>query len=386
MQYTIVGGIKYKNKATKKMNIPAFEPTVADIYTSDATVLVKEGDKVATGSVIARNENGFTVYSSLDGEITAISDGFVSVCGKYNPDALPIEEYSHDFSSDNRSELISYMLLSGLPDSVEISLRQEMGNTRYVIINCMSEPSSENAEKILNGAKIILLALGIRSAVITLSKKNKKLARAFEKLTYDRKMFLIAMLPRIHPLEIPEAIAKALYPYTPFDDVFVLSPSSCISTYDVFNSSKPYVGHNLVIRYKKYYAPVFCPSGTRFEDLNCFFSENGPKKDSRWENIVGLSGIGINRHKAKIIGGDIRVVSFKKASISNAEKYSCCISCGKCREVCPAELSPYIIASGVARNGIDKCISCGCCSQVCPACIGLAEIIDGMKGGVNDEK
>ncbi len=386
MQYTIIGGIKYKNKAAKKLNIPAFEPSKAEIYISDATPVCQVGDKVSKGDLIAKSINGFCVYASLSGDISRISEDFITVCGNTSQEAKPIDEYSGGFDAESRHELISYMLLAGLPDSTEILLRQEMGNTRRVIINCMYDPSKEHAEKIINGAKIILLALGIRSAVITIPKSSKGLAKAIEKTTYDREMFLIAMLPKIHPLEAPEAISRAVYPYTPFSDVYVLSPLSCMAVYDAFNESTAYTGHRIRVRYKKYYEDIFCPAGTSFGDLKKHFAENAPAKASKWQVVVGNSGIGFPQEDERIIGSDIASVTFKKGYLSLAEKHSSCISCGKCRKVCPAELSPYMIVSGAAMDGAFKCMSCGCCSKVCPVGIPLAEKIDNYLRGCNDDK
>ena len=60
MQYTIIGGIKYKNKAAKKLNIPAFEPSKAEIYISDATPVCQVGDNVdrRLATVLVGNVNG----------------------------------------------------------------------------------------------------------------------------------------------------------------------------------------------------------------------------------------------------------------------------------------------------------------------------------------
>lgn len=385
MQYTIIGGIKRKLTTAKKMNIPPFEPSEVDIFISEAAPIVLVGENVVTGQAIAKNDDGFTIYSSIDGRVEKITNKFISLCGNLKADVKSLEPYTGNFDAEDRDKLIEYLLGAGIPDAIEISLRREMGNTKQVIINCMSESSTENLEEIINGAKIILLALGKRNAVIALSKKNKKLAKAIEKIRYDREMFLIAMLPERHPLEDPRAISTALFPYTAYDDVFAISPYSCIGAYEAFIRQKPYIGRLLKLVYKNRYTLVFCPAGTNFQKLSEYATQSLTAKNKKLEAFVGVSGIGTPIDGEMIIGDDINAVTFKKSSPTKAEKNAICISCGKCRSVCPRELSPYMIASGACTNGIQKCISCGCCSHVCPVGIPLSGLINNKRRGASNE-
>ena len=69
---------------------------------------------------------------------------------------------------------------------------------------------------------------------------------------------------------------------------------------------------------------------------------------------------------------------------------SACIRCGKCAEACPMGLEPFLLQK-YARNGmmeelednaIQDCIECGCCLYSCPANIPLLDIIRIAKGDV----
>ncbi|MCE5325495.1 MAG: hypothetical protein LLG01_03680 [Planctomycetaceae bacterium] len=58
-----------------------------------------------------------------------------------------------------------------------------------------------------------------------------------------------------------------------------------------------------------------------------------------------------------------------------------CISCGQCKRVCPAAIMPYLIhrhlrkgnLAAAARSRVDLCVVCGLCSYVCPAKIELTQ-------------
>jgi electron transport complex protein RnfC len=58
-----------------------------------------------------------------------------------------------------------------------------------------------------------------------------------------------------------------------------------------------------------------------------------------------------------------------------------CIRCGKCAEVCPANLLPQQLYWHARAKDLDRtqdyhlfdCIECGCCAQVCPSHIPLVQ-------------
>ena len=69
---------------------------------------------------------------------------------------------------------------------------------------------------------------------------------------------------------------------------------------------------------------------------------------------------------------------------------SACIRCGKCAEACPMGLEPFLLQKyarnsmmdELEENAIQDCIECGCCLYSCPANIPLLDIIRIAKGDV----
>ena len=60
-----------------------------------------------------------------------------------------------------------------------------------------------------------------------------------------------------------------------------------------------------------------------------------------------------------------------------------CIRCGKCIQVCPMGLEPYLLnklsrlnrMEDLEKNNVYDCIECGCCMFTCPAHIYLLDHI-----------
>ena len=387
MQYTLIGGIKYRKKRLKEKHSPEFAPNEVSIFLSGAVPCRGVGETVKKGEPIAKSDEGFALFASITGEITSLDEGFITISAKTEePDEMTLlQEYAGELDAESRVELAKYLLASGHPDSAEMDIRRDFENTKRVVLNCISSPDPKDAEKIIDGAKIILLAIGIRSAIVAVSKKDTKLARAIEKCKYDRNMFLIAMLPVSHPLESPVALRHALLPYSNDNDCFVLSPSSCIAAYETFTERKPFLGHKIKLIYKKSSYSVFCPSGTTVKELKAYLSNIIQKDAASLSVITGISGIGIPLSDDTVIGDDIIALTFKKRPLSCAETPAFCISCGKCNKVCPVKLSPYILYKETHKGAVSRCISCGCCSASCPVGIPLAQKINKLRWEADNE-
>ena len=74
---------------------------------------------------------------------------------------------------------------------------------------------------------------------------------------------------------------------------------------------------------------------------------------------------------------------FDEERRSRFYKRSPCVRCGKCVDVCPAGITPNIIADLVehkrmdeaAEFGLFSCLECGLCYYVCPSMIPLVELL-----------
>ena len=67
--------------------------------------------------------------------------------------------------------------------------------------------------------------------------------------------------------------------------------------------------------------------------------------------------------------------------VCDKEEVNVCIRCGKCTDVCPAQLSPVLIRDNIDKPNnlrklkVKRCMECGLCSYICPSKIKLREIV-----------
>jgi electron transport complex protein RnfC len=74
---------------------------------------------------------------------------------------------------------------------------------------------------------------------------------------------------------------------------------------------------------------------------------------------------------------------FEQERQSKFYKRCPCVRCGKCVDVCPAQISPVIISELIEyerydearQRGLFSCLECGLCSYVCPSMIPLTQIL-----------
>lgn len=69
---------------------------------------------------------------------------------------------------------------------------------------------------------------------------------------------------------------------------------------------------------------------------------------------------------------------------------SACVRCGRCIDVCPMGLEPYLLfklssvgdMSQLEDNSVQDCIECGCCVYSCPSAVPLLDLIRPAKSAV----
>lgn len=385
-----------------------------------ATAIVKKGDEVKVGTVIARS-TGFVsanIHSSVSGKVVKI-DSFYDASGYKKPaiviavDAEDLWEEGIDRSSElvrscslEPSEIITKINeagivgLGGATFPTHVKLSPPPGQKAEVLIvnavECEPYLTSdhqlmlERAEEVLVGCAILMRALGIERCVIGVENNKpdaiKHLSSLLSAYQGIEVMPLKVQYPQGGEKQLIDAvlgkqIKSGALPITA--GAVVQNVGTVFAVYEAVQKNKPLIERIVTVTGKA----VAQPSN--------FLSRIG----TPLKHLIEAAG-GVPEDTGKIIGGgpmmgkallstDLPVtkgtsgILLMTKSESERKPMRACIRCAKCVNVCPMGLNPTFLMTDVQYQDWDKaergyivdCIECGSCSYSCPSNRPLLDFI-----------
>ena len=382
-----------------------------------AKILVKPGDKVKVGTLLADADGVVSadVHSSVSGEVLKIE----AVEGEfgYVEDMITIKVEGDEFEpSIDRSETINNEITlsnqeivakireagivgmggAGYPTPIKTSVPEGKKIDTLILNGIECEPfltaddrlMVEKAEQIVIGAKIINKLLGIQNAIIAID-ENKP--RAIEVLTKITKTYVgvnvqpcATKYPQGGEKQLITAITGREVPSgkLPGDvGCLVQNVGTVFAIYEAVMKNKPLfervvtISGDTCLHPANYLVRVGTPASFLIDKAGGITPETsqvvfgGP--------MMGTSAFNVNAPITKITSG-ILLLSDKGFSKQPETE---CIRCGKCTQVCPIGLQPYMIGRLMHANHLEEtkefhvldCIECGCCAYTCPAHIPLLD-------------
>lgn len=423
-----------ENKLTNDCSIEVFPlPKQGVVFVSQhlgapATLVVKKGDRVKTGQLIAKAEQFIcaNTHSPYTGIISKID--FATDFTGYKKQAIYIEVEPDEWMEgiDNSTDIIREIKL----DSKEIIEKiKEMGivglggaafpthikymvpqgrTAEFLIINAAEcEPyltsdyrlMSESSEESFIGIQIMKKALGVEKALVGIE-ENKPVA--IHKMTELAKQFdgieIVALktkYPQGAEKQLIYALTKREVPSgkLPIEVGCVVNNiGTAEAIYHAVQKNKPLIENVLTL------------TGKRVKERKNLLVRVG----TPMQLIIDAFG-GLPEDTGKIISGgpmmgkavsDLSAPTVKTTSailvMSNKEssrkQETNCLRCGKCITVCPMGLEPILIAQ-LAENRLWEeaektfamdCIECGTCLYTCPAGRPLLDMIRLSKTNISD--
>ena len=391
--------------------------------------LVKPGDKVKTGTVIAESEKFISapIHSPVSGTVKVIKKTSHPVLGYcesviIDSDQKDEKEYSQGVSQTNFENLtpetirekvksagIVGMGGAAFPTHVKLSPPKEKAINTFILNGAECEPyltcddrlMQERAAEIIQGMLLLMKAAGVTNGIIAIEDNKpaaiQSMRSSVTNLQHVTCNLQLVTLPTKYPQGGEKQLIKALTGREvpplklPFDvGCIVDNVQTAYAVYEAVYLNKPLFERVITVTGDAVKEPsnISVKIGTQ---VSFIVNECGGIKDKLGKLIIGGPMMGMAQYTM-----DMPVIKGVSGILLLSEKYSVfkkeqyCIRCGKCKESCPVKLVPTDIAKAAEYGRFDivtvlnaaDCIECGCCSYVCPSRIPLVQLIKYAKRAI----
>jgi Na+-translocating ferredoxin:NAD+ oxidoreductase subunit C len=409
-----------ENNAIKVLPIPkvVFVPLAQHLGTP-ATPLVKAGDNVLTGQLIARAE-GFissNIHSPVSGTVKKI-DSIIDYSG-YKQNAIIIESEGDEWvETIDRSpgmkvginfspeEIISKIAEAGIvgmggatfPTQVKLMFPAEK-KADYLVINgaecepyltCDYRIMLEKGEELMIGTHILMKALEVEKAIIGIENNKPDAIRHLTAIAQKHLGIYIQPLKTKYPQGGERQLIKSLLNKEvpsgglPIDiGAVVFNISTVYAVYEAVQKNKPLIERVVTVTGKSLNKPsnFRVRLGTPVSEL-ILAAGGTPEDTGKIINGGPLMGRALFTTDIPIIKGCSGILILPEKE-SKRKQIQTCIRCAKCVSVCCTGLQPYLLMALTEKSMYEKlesenitdCIECGSCSYICPACRPLLDFI-----------
>jgi len=370
-----------------------------------AKPVVKKGDQVKVGQLIAE-AGGFVsanIFSSVSGVVkgiekrlsflgTKVDTIIIENDGKYEKvEFKPLTEITPE-NIVNKIKEGGIVGLGGatFPTHVKLSPPEDKPIDTVVINGAECEPyltsdyrlMMEFPEKIVEGLKLIMLALNAKKGFIGIENNKPDAYEKIKNLTDKEEnietVFLKTKYPQGGEKQLIYAVLKRKVPAggLPMDvGVVVQNTGTAAAIYDLIKNGEPIYKRITTVTGRGINKPsnFIVPLGTPIQYL---LEKAGGLKENAAKVIMGgpMMGFAISDLTIPVQKGTSGIVVLIEDEVYD-KPYDVCIRCNKCIDVCPMNLAPYQYALLGEREryleakewNVLDCIECGSCAFICPS-------------------
>lgn len=419
MAFTFSGGVRVDEyRITNRCRIEALPaPKTVAIPLCHLEPLVQPGQTVAAGEKLAEGgEDTCPVHASVSGTVTEIihritpegeDDAVVienDMENRMHPDLAPMAKKLTEVTTD---EILSVIRDAGITEYGKpffLKIRGAIEKTDKLLINCCeSEPFTTVAHRlmlehpagIINGAKILLKALGVRTAWICIDEHDTDAIQKMEDVTAGSKLFDIKLFKTKYPQSDPRQL---IYAATGTEvsgtaeewesGCVTADPETCCAVYRAFAEGMPQISRIITASGDCIKKPknLSVPLGTSLSAVITFCG-GLVKKPERILSGSVMTGYAHWDTKMPVTRTTGAVILLSDSFGRRNREEPSCIRCGKCADACPMQLLPLYLAryakagktEKAVKMGALNCIECGTCTYACPAGVEITQLIRTVK-------
>lgn len=436
--FPIRGGIHpdYRKELTNEKAIVAL-PMPTALYIplqqhigAPAEVLVKEGDQVKKGQMIARS--GGTVsspqHAPTSGRIQAITaipaphpSGLAQTTIVIEPDgknewgelpapiADPFAADGHTINERVAASGIVGMGGAAFPSAIKLNLGTQKkleilllnGAECEPYLTCDDRVMREHADEVIDGARIMAHALGVHRAVIAIEQNKPQAIDAMTRAASAFPEVEVIGVPVQYPMGSERHLVQAITgretpakKLTADIGVVVHNVATARAVHQAVRFGRPLITRVVTVSGGAVREPnnIEAPIGARVADLiaYCGGFATPPESLINGGPMMGQPLPGLD---VPVVKGMSGILALTAAEI-NLQPASACIRCGICVTICPCGLVPVEMAAFIRKDnfkvaaqlGVMDCVSCGSCSWICPSHIPLVHYFNYAKGMINDQE
>jgi Na+-translocating ferredoxin:NAD+ oxidoreductase subunit C len=376
-----------------------------------AALLVKKGDKVKTGQLIAKS-SGFVsanIHSSVSGTVLKVES--VPDAGGYPKSGIIIRVEGDEWeeSIDRSPEVKQDFSISGhevIQKIMEAGI-VGMGGAAYPTHGKMIPPKGkipqlsvingvecepfltsdnrlmiEKTEEILVGARLIMRALNVQKSVIAIENNKpeaiEKMRQAVKKYPDMEVVPLKVKYPQGGEKQLIKAITGREVPsgkLPVYIGCVVNNVGTALAVYEAIQKNKPLFERVVTVTGEQVKNPsnLKVRIGTPFADL-ISFAGGVPEDTGKVISGGPMMGRAVSSLDVPVTKGITGIVLIPGNQAGRQEKVPC-IRCSRCATGCPMGLEPYLLTTlsekklweRAEKEKVIDCIECGSCSYSCPS-------------------
>ncbi len=391
-----------------------------------ATLVVKKGDPVKTGTVIARSTGTVSsnLHSPVSGKVVKIEEhadasGYkkksvvIEADGDIWEESIVRDHSQSKYENFSSAEILAKIREAGIvgmggasfPTHVKLEIPAGMKVDTLLINGVECEPfltsdhrlMLEHGEEILKGTTLLMKVLNVKKAIlgIEINKPDailllNKLVKNYSGIEVEalqikypqgsEKQLIQAMTGRlVAPGALPASVG-----------VIVQNVGTAYAVYEAVAMNKPLIERVVTVTGKGLSNPgnFLVRIGMPISEL---IKAAGGLPKNTGKVIIGgpMMGKAIANLDIPVTKGMSGIVLLPVEAAARLEAVPC-IRCARCVDGCPMNLEPYLLMSLSGKgfweraeaNHITDCMECGSCSFTCPSCRPVLDYIRSGKAQV----